>query len=257
MVTNLRAKIAVRRSILVGLGALLVVSAAGWGYLRYQNQLSVSRAERLSASIQKLKVGSSDYHAAQAIAAEFGTVPPRNPDAMLDCGDGYSEHCMYYISVNKGWFPLLVKHPMLAHFGLRNWSGWADIEILRGVVVEYSLSIEYMSKKGAWRGFGAEELGEVPTDRAVQAVISTTYSIERNDLMGYRSGFELDSSVTPAAKSDERKRAWHFEFRCLAERDGCGEICEVMPDAWQDFFRVRGHFDVEKYGEAYRFCTTR
>ena len=91
--------------------------------------------------------------------------------------------------------------------------GWADIEILRGGVVEYSLSIEYMSKKGAWRGFGAEELEEIPSDRAVQAVISTTYSIERNDLMGYRSGFELDSSVTPAAKLDERKRAWQLRVQ--------------------------------------------
>lgn len=252
---NLRVRSVVRRALLIGFGVTVLVCSAAWGYLLHQNQRAVARAQRLSVSIQKLKVGSSDYHAAQAITAEFGTVPPGNPDYMLDCGDGYFEHCMYYIPVNKGWFRLLVKHPMLTHFGLRNWNGWAHIEILRGVVVEYSFSIEYMSKKGAWRGFGAEELGEIPTDRAVQAVISTTYSIERNDLMGYRSGFELESSLTPAAKPDERKRAWHFEFRCLAERDGCGEICEVMPDAWQDFFRVRGHFDVEKYGEAYRFCT--
>ena len=252
---NLRIRSVVRRALLIGSGVTVLVCSAAWGYLLHQNQRAVARAQRLSVSIQKLKVGSSDYHAAQAITAEFGTVPPGNPDYMLDCGDGYFEHCMYYIPVNKGWFRLLVKHPMLTHFGLRDWNGWAHIEILRGVVVEYSFSIEYMLKKGAWRVFGAEELGEIPTDRAVQAVISTTYSIERNDLMGYRSGFELESSLTPAAKPDERKRAWHFEFRCLAERDGCGEICEVMPDAWQDFFRVRGHFDVEKYGEAYRFCT--
>jgi hypothetical protein len=41
-------------------------------------------------------------------------------------------------------------------------------------MAEYSFSIEYVSKKGAWRGFGAEELGEIPTDRAVQAIISPT-----------------------------------------------------------------------------------
>jgi len=262
-----RTKNALRIAILIGFSATALVGAAMWRYFRRQsgpslataqqlNEHAVATALRLAVSIQSLRVGSSDFHAAQTIAAEFGTEPYRNCWGTADCADGYFQRCAYMIPANKGWYRLLLKHPNLTHFGLTNWNGWATISIYRGVVTGYSFNIEYISKKGVWRGFGAEELGEIPKDREVQAVISTSYSIERNLLLvGSDSGFQLESSLTPAATEDEHKRAWHFEFRCLAERDGCGEICEVMPEAWQDFFRVRGHFDVEKYGEAYRFCT--
>jgi len=67
-------------------------------------------------------------------------------------------------------------------------------------------------------------------------------------------GFGLQSSLTPAATAAERQRASHFDFACLAQRQGCGEICEVMPDAWRDFYERRGHLDVETFGSAYLFC---
>ena len=64
---------------------------------------------------------------------------------------------------------------------------------------------------------------------------------------------ELEASLTPTATAAEQKRAWNFNLACL-QNQACGEICDVMPDAWRDFYVGRGHFDVEKYGPAYLFC---
>jgi hypothetical protein len=95
-------------------------------------------------------------------------------------------------------------------------------------------------------------------NRAVQARISDAYSVQRNDILTDDKprdvGFELEASLTPMASAAERKRAWNLNFACLVQNQGCGEICDVMPDAWRDFYSGRGHFDVEKYGPAYLFC---
>jgi hypothetical protein len=248
-----------RITILIGVSATFLFCMTGAAYIRYQNVRAVARAQRLARSIQELRVGNSDYRAARAIASDFGTVPYENCYGTRDCSDGYFERCAYMIDANDKWLRrLLWKYPTLPRLRFEDWDGTALIYIKDGVVEEYSFSIAYRSKKGQWRGFGAEEGEAIPAYRAVQAVIAGAYSVERNDIrMGTYArdlGFELESSLTPAATPDERTRAWHFEFGCLAQRDGCGEICEVMPDAWRDFYNVRGHFDVEKYGAAYLFC---
>lgn len=130
------------------------------------------------------------------------------------------------------------------------------IGIENGIVEEYSFWITYRASNGQLRGFGAEEVSALPSDRAVQAKISDSYSVERNGIWNGAAprdlGFQLEASLTPAASAAERKHAWNLNFACLAH--SCGDICEVMPDAWRDFYLARGHFDVEKYGAAYMFC---
>jgi len=64
--------------------------------------------------------------------------------------------------------------------------------------------------------------------------------------------FSLDSSLTPESSQTERQRAWNFKFQCL-ENNRCDEICDVMPEAWQDFYIHRGKMDVQKYGDKYLF----
>ena len=247
-------------TMLIGIVATLLALMAGAAYLRHQNVRAVSRAQRLALSIEKLRVGISDYRAAQTIAADFGTVPYETCFGARDCRDGYFESCAYMIPANDaGSHHWVSTHPFLRRLGMRDWGGTALIFIENGLVSEHSFRITYRSRNGAWRGFGAVEDKSIPTNRAVQAVVSDAYSIQRNDvIVGLEPrdlGFALESSLTPASTPDERRRAWHFESGCLAERVGCGEICEVMPDAWHDFYKVRGHFDVEKYGTAYLFCT--
>ncbi len=208
----------------------------------------------------EVRVGASDYKAAQSIAMKFGTVPYENDyDGVRDCTGGYFDRCAYMIPTNFSRIRRLVlKHPSLSRLVSSDWSGSAFVYIENGTVQEYSFGIIYKASNAQWRGFGAEEGKTLPESRAVQARISGSYSIERNDVrMGERAsdlGFALDSSLVPVATAAERKRAWHFEFSCLSQRHGCGEICDVMPNTWRDFYSSRGHFDVDKYGSAYLFC---
>lgn len=238
----------------------LISVLAGLTYLRRENAHTVERAKMLAADLQQLRVGLSDYKAGQSLAAKFGTVPYKNHYGARDCTTGYFERCTYMIAINHSRMNVLLgKHPFLRHFGFGEWSGSALIYIETGTVKEYSFSVVYRASNGQWRGFGAEESPTLPQYRAVQARVSESYSVERNDvLMGEREinlGFELKSSLIPTSTATERQRAWHFEFTCLAQPSGCGETCEVMPDAWRDFYNKRGHFDVEKYGSAYLFCS--
>jgi len=243
----------------------LIIGVAGAGlvggaaFIRRQNARAVARAEILAADLQQLRVGASDYRVAQSIATKFGSVPYENHYGTRDCRASYFERCAYMIACdNTRIHRLLFKHPFLRRLGFRDWGGTALIYVENGIVQEYSFWVTYQASNGQWRGFGAEEGKTLPENRAVQARISSSYSIQRNDVvMGDRAndlGFQLESSLTPAATITEQQRAWHFEFNCLSRRNGCGEICEVMPDAWQDFYDKRGRFDVEKYGSAYLFC---
>jgi hypothetical protein len=78
-----------------------------------------------------------------------------------------------------------------------------------------------------------------------QARISDSYSVRRIDMRGEigPSGFGLASALTPTATANERNRASHIDFSRLAQ--GCGEISEVMPDAWKDFYERLGHLNIE------------
>lgn len=229
---------------------------AGAVYVGRNNVDSVARAEMLAADLQQLRVSASDYKIAQSIAAKYGASKYENHYGTRDCTAGYFERCAYMIVSNDSRLHrLLLKHPSMRHLGFRDWGGTALIYIEDGTVQEYSFWVTYRTADGQWRGFGAEEGKTLPEYRAVQARISDSYSVERNDVvMGGDLGFQLESSLIPSATEAERQRAWHFEFTCLSKQRGCGEICEVMPDAWRDFYKQRGRLDVDKYGSAYLFC---
>jgi hypothetical protein len=245
------------------IGAASIGLVGGAAFLSRQNTNATARAEMLAADLQQLKIGISDYRVAQSIATNFGSVPYQNHYGTRDCKDGYFERCAYMIACDDTpLHRLLSRHPFLRRrLGFRDWGGTALIYVENGTVQEYSFFVTYRTSGRQWRGFGAEEGKTLPEYPAVQARMSDSYSVERNDVvMDDRPndlGFQLESSLTPAATTTEQRRAWHFEFSCLSRRHGCGEICEVMPDAWQDFYSKRDHFDVEKYGSAYLFCSKR
>jgi hypothetical protein len=72
----------------------------------------------------------------------------------------------------------------------------------------------------------------------------------------YENAFRLETALTPTAIAEERKRALHIDFSCLSQGRGCGEVCEVMPEAWKDFYeKLLGHFDAERLGPDYLLCT--
>jgi len=246
------------RRLASSLFVVMILLFTGVGYLKHASSERAQRIESLSRDVQSLRIGASTYQQARAIAERFGTAKFENDWGIRDCSDGYFEKCAYQISIKSPVMSKLGRTlPFVSRLGLHPWSGYAHISIDDGKVAEYSFSAIFKSTDGQWRGFGAEEYESLPK-RAVQASISGSYLVSRNDIIMTDErnglGYSLDSSLTPVSSQEERRRAWHFEMRCLAG-NGCNEICDVMPEAWTDFYIKRGYLDVQKYGERYQFCT--
>lgn len=165
------------------------------------------------------------------------------------------EGCTYLITMNDGFVEnVLLKHQSLPRFGIREWFGYADIGVADGVVARYSFWVWYKASNGHWRGIGSGTSPALPKYEPVQANISDSYSVRRIDFKS-EVGSGLASALTPTATANERQRALHIDFGCLSQGAGCGEICEVMPEAWRDFYDKLGHVYVDKLGEAYLFCS--
>jgi hypothetical protein len=247
------------------LGLLIVVlaiglaMAAGAAYAQRDNAYRVKRAQEIVYDLQRLEIGKSDYAVAAALATKFGNAPP--PEGWThynkeNCAapDRY-EDCTYLISMNDSPMEMVwLKHQFLPRLDVREWWGYAQISCASGKVTQYSFWVWYKQSNGHWRGVGAGDSPALPRYEPVQAHISDSYSVRRID-MGGESGFGLTSALTPVATSEERQRASHIDFSCLAQGRGCGEICDVMPEAWRDFYEKLGHFDVERLGPAYLFCS--
>src|SRR5215470_5802755 len=171
-----------RKPLLVIIVAVAI--AAGFcavitGY-RHQVRNDLARAEALEADLQKLRVGTSDYKAARVIADKFETIPfVSGYDGKPDCVHGHFERCMYMIPSNHNQrHELVVRHPCLRHLGLHDWSGNAQIYIENGIVQHYFFLILYKTYDGHARGLAAEESETLPKDRAFQARMSNSYSVE-------------------------------------------------------------------------------
>lgn len=247
---------------IVGVFALFVVGLASlsiWSLHRQQSSAQ-SRAVSLVNELRSLRIGESPYQEARQIANKYGTVRTESDWGLYDCSDGYFERCQYRIAVQRPWVSrMLFRFPFSKWPGLRYWNGTAGILITGGKVSEYSFSAVFRTPDGYWRGFGAEETS-LFGERAVEAKVSDSYRIERNDVVMAASdypnkGYQLMASVLARATTIERERAWHFNLQCLTQSAGCREICDVQPDAWKDFYLGRGRSDVAKYGERYSFCT--
>jgi hypothetical protein len=238
---------------------VVALTAGAYWYLHRAALHELARIGRLSESVKSLKVGESNYQDARAIAEQFGTTKYNNDWGTGDCNDGYFERCAYQISLRApSMGRILRRFPWALRIGLGAWSGTAHIFIKDGKVDEYYFSVVFQTSDRQWRVFGTEEFKQLSTG-AVSARISDSYMVSRHDIAisepSSGMGYSLDSTLAPQATKSERQRAWHYDFSCLARANGRSEICDVMPDAWRDFYVTRGRFDVRKYGTRYAFCT--
>ncbi len=196
----------------------------------------------------------SSYERARDLAEKYGAIPYEHHYGGLDCLEGYFQDCTYRIPIPTGRYSKTLRYlPELLQVDMEPWSGAGFIRIKDGKVDSYTFFVLFRTAGGAQRGAGAEREG-CHNDTAVQARVSETYVVRRNDVCAEGRGFALDACVAPSATSNERLRGWRFDFTCLARVGGCQEICEVMPKAWRDFYIHRGKDDAERYGEPYRFC---
>lgn len=154
---------------------------------------------------------------------------------------------------------MLLKYHILPHLGVRGWFGTALVTFSGGTVSQYDFEAWYEASDGNWRGFGARVGRSLPQDFEFPNVhVSDYYSVTRIDRgLGREGGIRglgLQSALTSAANADERTHVLHIDFGCLAMRAGCGETCEVMPEAWRDYYEKLGHSEVENLGMSYLLC---
>lgn len=247
---------------LVGAFLLFVVGLTSLSVWSLHRQLSSaeSRAVSLINELRLLRIGESPYQEAKQIAGKYGTVKVDSDWGSFDCADGYFQGCAYQIVVQRPWVSrMLFRFPFSKCPSLRYWNGTAQILITDGKVSGYSFSTVFRTPDGQWRGVGAEET-TLLDGRAVEAKVSDSYRIARNDLIMTASdypnkGYQLMASVLTQSTTVERQRAWHFSLDCLTQSAGCREICDVQPEAWKDFYLGRGRFDAAKFGDRYVFCT--
>lgn len=142
-----------------------------------------SRAASLINELRSLHIGESPYQDAKRIADKYGTVRASSEWGQSDGNDGYFEGCQYQVVVQRPWVSrMLFRFPLSKWPGLRYWNGTADIKIKRGKVSGYSFSAVFRTKEGQWRGVAAEET-TLLDGRAVEAKVSDSYRVARNDLM--------------------------------------------------------------------------
>jgi len=123
---------------------------------------------------------------------------------------------------------------------------------------DYDFVVWYRTSHGRLRGFGARESQSPPPRyEPDQARISDSYSVLRFHTVhtSPEYGLGLEAVLTPSASATERQRASHIDFACLAGDQGCGDVCRVMPEAWRDFYEMRGRVDVERRGPDYLLCS--
>lgn len=254
-----------RRALLALLTFILVIGLAvvlGEVYLRRDNAYRVKRAQEVVDEIERLQIDKSDHTVADAIAAKFGVAPPpywlRNRYNRENCAaPDHLESCTYILLMNDSPVELLLqKHQSIPRPGIPEWWGSAQIGIVSGTVDRYSFWVWYRASNGRWRGFGAAVSPALPRFEPAQRRISDSYSVQRNEMkLGkYESAFGLETALTPTAGAEERKRALHIDFSCLSQGRGCGEVCEVMPEAWKDFHEEPGHFDAGGLGPDHLLC---
>jgi hypothetical protein len=245
--------------------AVALSIAASESYVQKDNARQVKRAQELVSALERLEIGKSDHEVADAIAAKFGNAPParefRGHYNKENCAapDRY-DSCTYIIPINGSTLQgVLLKHHILPHLGVRGWFGTALVSFSGGTVSQYYFRVWYEASDGNWRAFAATVGWSLPRDfEFPQVHVSDSYSVRRIDMgMGMEGGVRglgLQSALTPAANADERTHALHINFGCLALRGGCGETCEVMPEAWRDYYEKLGHSEVEKLGLSCLLC---
>lgn len=242
--------------------AVGIALVLGGVYLWRDNAYRVRRAQDVVDEIEQLKIGKSDHTVADAIAAKFGIAPPpywlRNSYNRENCAaPDHFERCTYVLLMNNSPAELLLqKHRSMPRPGIPEWWGNAQIDIVSGTVDRYSFWVWYKASNGRWQGFGADVGATLPRFEPAQSLISGSYSVRRNEMKLGKSeiALGLETALTPTASLEERKHALDIDFSCLAQNRGCGEVCEVMPEAWKEFYEGLGRFDAERLGPDYLLC---
>jgi hypothetical protein len=198
-------------------------------FMRYR----CAEAVRLINSVQKLKIGGTSSEEVRQLSERFG--------GEFHSGDGSNalapNPSSYVLTV---WSPYLLIRgnalPMPGP-GLRIWGVMATLYIEDGHLAEVYLMLA--------------------VKRSDELDLSSNVKV-RNKLMIGPEGVSyyvvephvtgppteaLEAEVSPEASSEERRKAFDFNTKCLTSLRECRHVCEISPSAWKDLGEHRLRYE--------------
>ena len=192
-------------------------------------------AASLARDVQRLRVGQSRYPEAQAIAEKYGTRRFVHYYGLANCPDDNFVLCAYLI-------PL----PQTTDIRLR--LPWAKVDAGRShsdvwiwireqVVVGFDYRVFFRTTYGQWRGAGVETDPDFFDPHLKPQAPDMGYQVVRHGFVfdDSREGQGLQARLTPTTSDEKRQGAWSFDLRCLNNKAGCADVCELAPVLWRDF----------------------
>jgi hypothetical protein len=239
--------------LLAGLVCALVV------WVKHENAGIASRFAALVADVQTLRPGLSDWRLAKAVAERHGR-PPKLRGVLFDisdpdCRQGYYDRCRYVLFEPDNLVGRFVaQRPWFSRLGASEAFAMASIRIEKGIVQDCAFWVTFRTTEGQSR---LVEIDAGADLEGVAGVMQVTpgYTVRRGELIGEEYGLYLAAGLKPAASPSDTRRAWDLALGCLTRPGGCSEVCEVLPSAWQDYYRLQGRDASSKLGERYRLCT--
>jgi hypothetical protein len=204
------------------------------------------RAERLLYDLRQLQVGKSTFEDARAVIMRHaGGVSPFDHSG---CGPA---HCTFVVGVEH--FPFRMeawgRHlnieaeyyalRALPPLGLQDWESGGDVRIDGGIVTHIGYRVVVRGSGGWVLGYFAVE------DRAAarhlpDLMVERPYFVHWFNITTVGGGEGIESSLTPQASTEERNRAYNFNFDCLTRRGGCTSLCQIAPLAFADYVKETG-----------------
>jgi len=229
--------------LLIGLAAVAVLAISAE---EVSNRIYRRRAERLLQDVRQLQVGKSTFEDARAlILRHHGGVSTydHTPCSPAHCTlDVTLKHFPFFIEL---WGRFLTPQMgdyllrLLPALGLQDGLGGANVTVDRGIVTHLDYAVFVRGKGGEVLGRRASEFKEVPK-YLQDGMGQRSYHVGWFNITTPGGGEGIDSTLTAQANTEERKRAYDFDFGCLTKSGGCTSLCQFAPTAFADLVKESG-----------------
>ena len=242
---------------------LLFAAPSGtWLALRASLVVKARHADALLRQVGALRVRESTFQDAKKLADQYdGRVDYRGEPCT-------SEKCTFSISLGTWPYeqPGSIREA-LRFVGIRAYGVASSVSVLHGRIVETDFQVTTEAKPGTTKGqwlaaaakvsnrfprsdyyYGRRDgLDEHPNREVIHPGFSTT-----------GGGQLIVAEVTADANVVERERAFDFRLSCISSLQGCSDLRQLAPSAWEDLMAVeKEERERAEEPEDYGACTTR
>ena len=239
--------------LLVGLAAVVVLALS---VAEVSARIYRRRAERLLHDLRQLHVGKSTFEDARAVILAHGG--GAEADERSGCSPA---HCKFEVELRHD-LPLIrlwgrflgnmsyqttfrIVH-VFPSLGLQDWWTGAIVTVDGGIVNDVWYHVGVRSSGVCVSGCDWV-LGRSIRDYKVlpaylrERMGQRSYSVTHLVITTFGGGEGIDSTLTPQATVEERKRAYDFDFDCLTRLGGCTSLCQFAPSAFADLVKETHH----------------